>query len=345
MNCHLLVPDLFWPAAAGIEPYRGLELPALESLLARGRSRKTAGRSLERWLAGAYHVVPQHDLPLAPLALRGDGAEPGPHWWMRADPVHLRVQGDRLMLADASRFTVTVEEARDYLAVLNRHFGADGITLVAPHPHRWYLRTAVELRVRTTPTAEVAGKGIEPFLPAGEDGAYWRKAVNEVQMLLHEHPCNAAREARGELPINSVWFWGAGRAAQLAAGAPYAVIWCRHPLARGLAAAAGTEARPLPESVEPVLQALRAAPREQVHLVVLETPPAAAYGDITAWRESVLALERRWFAPLVAAVQDGALDAVTLDGLGPDFGYTAGLVRQDRMKFWRWRRPLHAYAE
>jgi hypothetical protein len=38
-------------------------------------------------------------------------------------------------------------------------------------------------------------------------------------MLLHEHPLNQAREARGELPVNSVWISGIGRAS----GTPPAV--------------------------------------------------------------------------------------------------------------------------
>jgi hypothetical protein len=32
----------------------------------------------------------------------------------------------------------------------------------------------------------------------------------EAQMTLHGHPLNAAREAAGQRPINSVWFWGCG---------------------------------------------------------------------------------------------------------------------------------------
>ena len=31
-------------------------------------------------------------------------------------------------------------------------------------------------------------------------------------MLLHQHPVNEAREARGELPVNSFWLSGCGRA-------------------------------------------------------------------------------------------------------------------------------------
>jgi hypothetical protein len=34
----------------------------------------------------------------------------------------------------------------------------------------------------------------------------------EAQMVLHTHPANAQREARGLLPVNSLWLSGCGRA-------------------------------------------------------------------------------------------------------------------------------------
>lgn len=336
MHCHLVVPDLFWPASLGPGPYRGLKLPALELALARGRGARIAGGSPDRWLAGAYGLGPA--LPLAPFSLRGDGGEPGPHWWLRADPVHLTVQGDRLVLADASDLAVTPEEARDFLALLNGHFGADGIAFTAPHPQRWYLGMADEPRVRTVPTAEVAGKGIEPFLPSGEHGARWRKALNEAQMLLHEHPRNAAREARGAPTVNSVWVWGAGRAQSLAA--PHDAVWSSDPLAAGLARASAAPHHPLPESAAALLQERRAASA----LVVLERPAGAACGAVAPWREAVLELERRWFAPLVEGLRGSALESLTIHGLGADFGMAVELDRHHLWRFWDRRRPLEAYA-
>jgi len=35
----------------------------------------------------------------------------------------------------------------------------------------------------------------------------FRAQLNELQMQLHDHPLNQAREARGELPVNSLWLW------------------------------------------------------------------------------------------------------------------------------------------
>ena len=335
MNCHLLVPDLFWPASAGNEPYRGLELPALETLLARGRRAKTPGASLERWLARQYQLA--DGLPLAPFSLRGDGGEPGGDWWMHADPVHLKIHGDRLILADASRLGVTPDESRECIAALNSHFTDDGISFSAPHPERWYLRTAHETRLRTTPTSEAAGRNVEPILPQGNDSARWRRVINEAQMLLHQQPCNEIRERQARPAVNSIWVWGPGRDHALAT--IYDVVWSDHPLAAGLAAASGAAARPLPASGPSLLQARHTGN----HLVVLALP-ATAYGDVADWRDAVVMMERSWAAALLAGLWDGALESLTLHGLGPDHGYRSVVARRDRLCFWRTRRPLRAYA-
>jgi len=335
MNCHLLVSDLFWPASAGNEPYNGLALPSLETLLARGRGVRTAGASLERWLAAEYRL--SDGLPLAPFSLRGEGGEPGGDWWMRADPVHLRLHGNRLILADASRLAVTPDEAREFVAALNSHFTGEGISFIAPNPPRWYLRTANAPRLRTTPTAEAAGRSVEGFLPDGDDSARWRRVINEAQMMLHQHSCNENRERRGQLAVNSVWLWGPGRDRSLAA--PYNAVWADHPLAAGLAAAGDATARPLPDSCNSFLEARLGG----TQLVVLSLP-ATAYGDLADWRDAVAMLERLWIAPLLSGLREASLESLTLHGLGPEYGYTSSLTARDRLRFWRVRRPLHAYA-
>ena len=344
MNCHLLASNLFWPASAGAEPYRGLVLPALETMLGRGRRTKTPGGSLERWLADAYRIGSQQDFPLAPLSLSGDGSEPGDGWWIQADPVHLKVHGDRLILAETSRFTVTRDEAQQFVTMLNSHFEAEGITFVAPHPQRWYACLKSEPRVLTFPTGEVAGKSVDQFLPAGADGPRWRSAFNEAQMLLHQHPGNEKREARGELTINSVWFWGAGCMSVPTAAAPFDAVCSDHPLAKGLALASGITPHPVPANGSGWLVKRVGEPRDQAVLVAPAPLPGMAYGDIAAWREAALALERDWASPLLAAAQSAAVE-ITLHALGPDFGLTCEFSRRDHLKLWRRRQPLAAYAE
>jgi hypothetical protein len=59
--------------------------------------------------------------------------------------------------------------------------------------------------------ADALGRNLRDLMPAGRDGARVRSLVNEIQMLLHEHPVNSARLERRQPAINSVWLWGIGR--------------------------------------------------------------------------------------------------------------------------------------
>jgi len=336
VHTDILVPNLFWPAAAGAEPYRGLALPGLEGLLARGRGAKAAGASLERWLAVAYGLP--GELPLSPYTLLGEGGDPADAWWMQADPVHLKLHGDQLVLADASRLSLEAGEAEDLVAALNTHFAQEGIAIVAPCPQRWYLRVASEPRVATHPTSDVAGRSIAPFLPGGAEGPRWRRVFNEAQMLLHEHPRNAAREARGALPVNSVWFWGTGRL--LRPTSVYDTVWSNHPLPSGLAAASGAMPRSLPEEGE----LLPADAGGSTQLVVATGVPPTAYGDVDAWRDALRRLDATWFAPMLARLRAHLKGSVTLHGLGPDFSVVVRLSSRDGFRIWRRRLPLAHYA-
>jgi len=55
------------------------------------------------------------------------------------------------------------------------------------------------------------GMPVRGLMPAGEGGRTWTRRLNEVQMMLHEHPINAARAATDRSPIDSLWWWGEGR--------------------------------------------------------------------------------------------------------------------------------------
>ena len=344
MHCHLLIPGLILPESAGAALLDDPALPALELLLARGALEKHPGMSLEGWLAAAFRVAPQYDLPLAPLSLRGEGVDPGDAWWLRADPVHLEAQRGELMLADASCFEVAGDEAADMLSALNAHFREDGLEFVAPVPQRWYVRLAGEARIRTTPAIEVAGRSIGRFLPAGDDAPRWHRLINEAQMLLHTHKRNEAREARGELPINSVWFWGAGRAPGVGGDAHYDGVWSDQPLAAGLAAVANVEAHPLPPSGAALLETSHPPFGEQRTLVVVDWLRGAACNDRPAWANAAARLEALWFAPLLDALKRGSLGSLTVHALGPDVSLTSASTRLDQLKLWRARRPLGHYS-
>src|SRR6266700_4235683 len=234
-------------------------------------------------------------------------------------------------------FSTEGEDSGDRLVAaetLNRHFG-HAMLFYPVRPARWYVRLRETPDMHTTPPSAAREGLIEGNLPSGPDAMRFHALMNEAQMLLHEHPVNAEREARGEPALNSVWFWGGGVIAA-AKDRPFSTVFGDDPLARGLALAAGIPARALPKNASAMLAA---AGDEGAALVVLDPPPSAP-GHA---RERRAALERDWFGPLLAALQSGRIGMLTLSLLGADSLLEIETVRSDLRHFWRLKRPLADY--
>jgi hypothetical protein len=334
MHCDLYIPDFF---PAGGLPHAE-DLAAAETLIARGRRRQMAPISPEAWLFERFGVPRQHDWPVAPYSLLADGGAPEGHYWMRADPVHLRVGRDSLGLTDSAAFEVSRAESEALVETLNRHFGR-AMLFYPVRPERWYVRLEKAPDMQTTPAAAACGLAIDEKLPSGPDAMRFHALMNETQMLLHEHPVNAEREARGAPALNSIWFWGGG-VIDTERTRPFSMVFGDDPLARGLALAAGIPARALPKESGSMLAGLA---HEGVALVVLDSPRNADGRD-DGIRERRAALERDWFGPLLAALRSGRIGMLTLHLAGPDRLLRVETVRSDLRYFWRRRKALSAYA-
>lgn len=307
--------------------------PALELLLARGRRTHDDPLDLPRWLGRAFGLG-EAPLPAGALTALAGGLEPGSDRWLRADPVHLRLQRDSMMLIPAAGFDVARAEAAAIADAVSRHFAAEFSVHVVT-PACWALRAKGEARLDARSPLELAGEDVNANLPAGPDAARWHATLNEVQMLLHEHPANEARE----VPLNSLWFWGAGRLPDKAEG-PWQSVTADDPVVLGLAKLAGMRHRALPASAEEWLGRLPESGRQLLVLDALAAAAALCDGEAHAARLG--ALEADWFAPLLAALKSGRIGMVTVHL--PDAGVSIETARGDLRRFWRRPRPVSAGA-
>lgn len=326
-----LVPHLFPPARL-LDATPDLRLPALETLLARGHLRACAADGVDAALCRTLGIARQQDWPLAPITLEADGGFAGDAYWLRADPVHLMLMRDRIVLADSASLTLSREEADALAAAVGRHFGAE-LDLHPLHPQRWYLQLPAAPALTTTPLSLAIGRDVEPLQPQGDDARAFRARLNEVQMLLHGHPVNEAREARGELPVNALWLWGGGR--RPAAAATPRPVYARSAEAQALAAFCGMRADAPPTRPDAGLLQSDA-------VVVLDAlAEAGRTGDPWGWREAVRELERDWFVPMLAALR--GIGPHGLQMADPVGGQTVELTARDA---WRlWRRPRRIAAQ
>ncbi len=342
---HLLCPGLFAPAAllAG----QGLRTPALDRLLARAEPRQGEPRDPLATLAAAFglRAPPDQDLPLAPLALLAEAPELARDGcWFHADPVHLRPDRDRLLLFSGPGLRPEPDESAALIAAFNDHFAREGLHLTEPRPGAWYLRVdTAPGALRTQPLPAVAGRPLDAFLPTGADARAWTRWQNEAQMLFHQHPVNRAREQAGRPGLNGVWTWGGGVLPRIADGPGLSVA--DHPLARGLARAAGGPCRPLaelPGLLSPAAVTAAGAdrgpgPRGAEVLVFWDALwwPALT-GDSAAWGAALADLETL-AAGLWEALAAGSVATLTLDD---GAGSTFFLDRFARLRVWRRRGGL-----
>lgn len=56
----------------------------------------------------------------------------------------------------------------------------------------------------------VTGRKVDPYIEQSRQALPWYQLINEMQMFMHAHEVNQGRLAKGLLPINSLWCWGAG---------------------------------------------------------------------------------------------------------------------------------------
>ena len=331
MHSELVIPGLFAAPAAA-------RLPAAELILARGRCTSGPSQSLEAWLNDAFGL---EDQPVAAgaLTLLAAGGEPATDVWMRADPVHLRLMRDRLVLVPPAALRITREEADALAGALNAHF-AERLLFQVVDEHRWVARLPVAMEVAAQAPLLLAGCDVAGALPSNTASPA-HQVLNEAQMVLHTHPVNEARETRGEPAVNSIWLWGAAPAPRI--GAPrWQSLSATEPIALGLARGGGIRTRAPAANAEAWLDRL---PEDGRHLAVLDSlrVPLALSED-GDYQESLAHLERDWFAPLLARLREGRIGMLTVHVPDAADCVAYEIIRGDLRRFWRRPKALEHYA-
>ncbi len=304
MHLTLLVPELIWPEPGDDHTLGKLELPGLESLLARGKITRKPRRPQEISLAALFNEPAP--APFGALRLLGEGDSEGrTGYWLCADPVHLRFHHERIVLADAGAFELDLNEAHDIVTALNCEFADVGHFHVG-NARRWYLKLHQAIDHPVPPLSAVAGRRVDT---SDRSALPLTRLINEIQMYLHGHPVNAARQQEGKPAINSLWLWGGGTLEPWAAEAAgdFTSIFADDAIASGIALA-----RHIPGSAS--LAAFSDLPDAagERPLVMLDALQAGViYEDSRSWRNTLCELDHTWFRPLGNAL-GRQVDRITL---------------------------------
>lgn len=254
-------------------------------------------------------------LPIAALTRELDAGDAAGSLWLRADPAYVRADMVTARLMACGELGLTREECDALVQPLRPLFGDAGFPLEATTTSRWYLRCPPGAQLPTFATPDEAlGADLGDHLPSGDVGRRWRSLFTEAQVLLHNHPVNRQRIARGQVPANALWFWGAGLLPEWVKSSVTAVH-SDDEVVRALAQRAGVEVRMLAD-----------APAGEGEVFVdLATTRA---DTITTWIERAdAALATKRTATLQLMFESGERWHVT---------------RGQRWRFWRRVRPLSA---
>jgi hypothetical protein len=313
------------PADPHIAPTLSLLLPAWSAFgrqslrpdIARALGRADAPPATEvgrRAQLQRYFALLPNRWPPAALTRQCDASDAAGALWLRADPAHVRpdINGARLF-AHGERLAVSAADVEALLPALKPLFGDAGFALDAPSPQRWYLRLPEGSDCpQFSEPDDALGEDLFEHQPEGPAGRRWRTLLSEAQIVLHNHPRNAERAARGLMPINALWIWGGGKLPD-SVRSELVRVGSDRDLLIALARLVDASGERLP----PTLPIAHAA--------------GPALFDLVQMRD-LAALQRDWLQPALDALRDGAIRALTLDSLD---GIRLRCEPRQRLRFWR----------
>jgi hypothetical protein len=215
---HLIVPFAAPLSAQGQQALAGTPLPQLQRCLQQMRRGATlAGDELsftaphELVLAQALAWVGEDGRwPWAARQLAALGHAPGSAAWGLLTPTHWHLGTEQVSLGDPATLMLDESSSRALLGDVAPLFTSEGFDVLWVAPLMWFIAHPSLASVPCASLDRVIGRNVDRWLPPAKEARLMRRLQNEVQMLLHTHPLNAEREARGLLPVNSVWLSGCG---------------------------------------------------------------------------------------------------------------------------------------
>jgi hypothetical protein len=330
----------FFPAVAaggrGSDAAAGLpRLPLLELILARSRIRPlasdwrgwlAAGGGAARALTPAATVAAAWNV-LAPIAqCSGSG-----QLWL-ATPVHYFAGLDTVHLHPAGLLRLDSEQQHRLVADFARVFAGSPWMLRALG-QRELLLSGPAIAASGADPARFLGNDPSPGLPRGEGAATLWGLGAEMEMWLYEHPLNLERLGRGELPVTTLWLWGAEASAATApaalpaaalAPATRARLFGHDTYAEALWRLHGGAAEALPAAFDAALIDAR------VDSVLLY--PLSRQDGLSA---ALMQLEQRWLPAALRALRQRQVSVLRLV-IGGQV-YSLGWLQ--RLRLWRARPP------
>lgn len=301
MSLLIALPGLLPQNNAPIERDALPLLPGLTALLARARRLPAAANWRSGVIDALCGVGTGRAIPEIAVAARAAPLVPVGASLCFATPLHLVAGISRVHLAPDGWLRMAAAETLGWVEAFNREFGGPDLHLHAV-TGGWLLAASVAQGARDAAPEDLLGEPLARVPARNQDERALRRLGAEVEIWLVDHPLNRAREVRGLLPINSLWFWGGAHVLELPPlSQPVRAMQVAGEPDAWLAGLAAHCAVPLGTAATWPLD----APATDALLVLV-----APSGGPTA--EHWVQLDALWFAPAAAALRRGDLPALRL---------------------------------
>ena len=204
-----------------------------------------------------------------------------------ATPIHAALGLTDLTPIDPSKLSLSADESRLLCEASDMHMHEDGVRLHFVDAARWLVTCNLAVDVLTERPDWIIGELLRPNLPRGRDARLVERWMNELQMLLHAHPVNIAREEKRLPPVNLVWLWGFGSASKVSALLPPSPLVGERLGERGSVAGTSIPTPPSPSPRSPLTTSVsRLSPQGRGATNYVEHGFARALreGDLSAWQ-------------------------------------------------------------
>lgn len=344
---HLLVPGLLGPFTA--QPANGLQntcdtrdQPAIKTLQRSLSRASQASLPLTDYYSTLHYLLcPEKDIELSELLGQFDQLPQSNGFYYLIEPVHFRAESDHAVLLGSELLQPQSEEAQALVEAFNTHFAVEGISLYAASASRWYLQSERALSLELRSMEACLGRDIKHFMPQGDDALWWRRILNEAQMLFFEHPVNLQREQQQQLSINGLWLFQHGFKAHegnIAANSRVNRLLADNAVAQALCAFSDAGIQ---------LEEMNNKPADKLidkagHSVLVDETfyAAACYGDQAAWQDALGEFCDSRFAPLDNALQQREIFRLHIY---PCDGRIFTVSKWQRYHFWKPIRPVRHF--
>lgn len=326
---------------------RALQAPALAALSSRTAECRfypldPKARALphELWTARALGLARSQEPAVAASAMRGFGLDPADGMWFVVNPTHIQIARTHLMMGDLRQLDLREDEARALFDSALESFTEAGYGLAWGSADTWFMRADAWAELQTASPDAAVGMNLTDWMPTGAPARAFRKLQNDVQVTWYTDPVNAAREARGQSPINSFWPWGAASMATEQAGRLVATAQGKagarptliaHAVPGWLGALADRRA----DTPAALAAAAASSDAERLLLVAGNAASPAIAADWDGWLRAMQQLDGELFAPLLEQLGKGRIKSLRVVLSHRDGHLEFVTTPMAQRKFWR----------